>query len=420
MSSGDAGAAVSGPTCPVCTLTLPPGADINRHLDECLSAAAIADAHQDGAAMDLETPPSPPTTRRRRSRLDSASRRREADRGPGAMELEEGRASADSIVVPRNARAQSEPPVTPPIDSSQRKRPASSPPDDSLGSLGSLGLVTGSLGSSVGSEEADLSSPPESQAQSKSPGPSPSKKRHVQPSIASFFGGNAPRRKVPAVVGVDSQSKSSRTAKSVTGGAGGAKGKAKADRVSTSDEKFSTCDEKEHPKALLYLHMAETLKSISLITGRKEITRQLTAMLVAILRASPRSTIGDPSLSGTAATDHRPALSAIYLCSNAVAPEYHGIELGVGGSTVSAAVSEASGRSSKQLRIDYTKFGDMGDVAQHACKSVRTLFQPKPLTILDVHANLLRMSTISGKVTLPSSSQSPLLYRSPACSTVVM
>ena len=67
-------------------------------------------------------------------------------------------------------------------------------------------------------------------------------------------------------------------------------------------------------------------------------------------------------------------LPAVYLTCGKIAPEYENLELNVGGSTVAAAIVEATGAQRSRLREMYKDHGDLGDVAQ-ACR--HTQVRPK-------------------------------------------
>ena len=60
-------------------------------------------------------------------------------------------------------------------------------------------------------------------------------------------------------------------------------------------------------------------------------------------------------------------MAAAYLACGKLAPEHEGIDLGVGGATVSAAIEEATGTTRSRMRALYKQLGDLGDVAQ-ACR----------------------------------------------------
>lgn len=54
----------------------------------------------------------------------------------------------------------------------------------------------------------------------------------------------------------------------------------------------------------------------------------------------------------------------VYLCVNKVAPEYDGIELGIGETIIMKAIADSTGRTVEQLKLDYKSKGDLGLVAE--------------------------------------------------------
>jgi DNA ligase-1 len=78
----------------------------------------------------------------------------------------------------------------------------------------------------------------------------------------------------------------------------------------------------------------------------------------------------------------------IYLATNKLAPQFEGIELGIGDMIMQKAIMEATGKSLKNLKAEYKKLGDLGLVAQASTRSIRTLVAPKPLTVMSVFENL--------------------------------
>jgi len=91
--------------------------------------------------------------------------------------------------------------------------------------------------------------------------------------------------------------------------------------------------------------------------------------------------------------------SAVYLACNSVAPAYECVELGIGDSLLITAISEAYGNTTKYVKDDVNKRGDLGLVAQ-SCKSrQRTLGfggKPKPLSLVKVLAVYREIAHISG------------------------
>jgi len=107
------------------------------------------------------------------------------------------------------------------------------------------------------------------------------------------------------------------------------------------------------------------------------------------------------------AQDHPDDLTAtVYLCSNRLAPPFQAaMVLGVGGSIISQAISEATGMSPAAMKSAYQRLGDIGDVAQEARSSMRTLSdifsssvskKAKTLTVADVYNKLCSLAKIKG------------------------
>ena len=87
----------------------------------------------------------------------------------------------------------------------------------------------------------------------------------------------------------------------------------------------------------------------------------------------------------------------VWLTTNAIAPPYTSLELGLGGSAISKALKKVCGLDSSSLKTLYDKHGDAGDVAFEAKKKQSfTLRKPKPLTIAGVFQSLLRIANSKG------------------------
>mmetsp|Transcript_20413 Transcript_20413/g.30552 ORF Transcript_20413/g.30552 Transcript_20413/m.30552 type:complete len:587 (-) Transcript_20413:119-1879(-) len=86
----------------------------------------------------------------------------------------------------------------------------------------------------------------------------------------------------------------------------------------------------------------------------------------------------------------------IYLCTNDLGPAFEGINLKIGGATISWGVMESTGVSRQRMRNLYKKHGDLGDIA-YACRAKqRVMFQAKTLTISDVRNELLAIAKEEG------------------------
>lgn len=57
-------------------------------------------------------------------------------------------------------------------------------------------------------------------------------------------------------------------------------------------------------------------------------------------------------------------LHSVYLCLNRLAPEYEGIELGVGETLLMKAVAQATGRSLDKIKAEVAAKGDLGLVSE--------------------------------------------------------
>ncbi|GBC10680.1 hypothetical protein RclHR1_09810014 [Rhizophagus clarus] len=128
-----------------------------------------------------------------------------------------------------------------------------------------------------------------------------------------------------------------------------------------------------------YRFLVDTFVAIEKTTSRLKIIELLTNALRTIIYHDPES-----------------VLPTVWLSSNAIAPSYEGIELGIGSQILSKAITSVSGVSSKTLKQYYDKYGDWGDVAYTAKVSVRTLMEPKPLTIGKVFNTLCSISKLKG------------------------
>jgi DNA ligase-1 len=86
----------------------------------------------------------------------------------------------------------------------------------------------------------------------------------------------------------------------------------------------------------------------------------------------------------------------IFLATNKLAPQFEGVELGIGDMIMQKAIMEATGKSLKNLKAEYKKLGDLGLVAQASIKTIRTLVPPKPLTVLGVFEHLKAIAAERG------------------------
>lgn len=84
-----------------------------------------------------------------------------------------------------------------------------------------------------------------------------------------------------------------------------------------------------------------------------------------------------------------------------LAPEYESIELGIGESLLMKAIGESCGRTLAQVKAEYKKIGDLGEVAFNSRTRQKTLFKSKPLTVKGVFDELKKVAKTSGKDVRP-------------------
>lgn len=90
-------------------------------------------------------------------------------------------------------------------------------------------------------------------------------------------------------------------------------------------------------------------------------------------------------------------LETVYLCLNKIAPDYDGLELGVGATILMKAVAGATGRSVPAIKMSLEEIGDLGEVAQQSREKQPTMFKPKPLTVPHVFKTLKEIASFSGQ-----------------------
>eukprot|EP00939_MAST-03C_sp_MAST-3C-sp1_P002653 g2653.t1 len=128
-----------------------------------------------------------------------------------------------------------------------------------------------------------------------------------------------------------------------------------------------------------YRALSAVFAQIEGTTKRLEIQMYLTHMFCDIVALTPED-----------------LLPAVYLASNKLAPQFEGIELGIGDSLLIKAIVKSTGRSTKQVKADYDKQGDLGIVAEQSRSSQKTLFTPKPLKLRQVYQAFRDIAAISG------------------------
>ncbi|GAA5962647.1 hypothetical protein JCM8115_005905 [Rhodotorula mucilaginosa] len=129
-----------------------------------------------------------------------------------------------------------------------------------------------------------------------------------------------------------------------------------------------------------YAALTATFSKIAATTKRLEISAYLTEFLVNVIEKTPED-----------------LLKTVYLCINRLAPEYESIELGIGESLLMKAIGESCGRTLAQVKAEYKKIGDLGEVAFNSRTRQKTLFKSKPLTVRGVFDELKKVAKTSGK-----------------------
>ncbi|KAG8529215.1 uncharacterized protein KY384_005850 [Bacidia gigantensis] len=95
--------------------------------------------------------------------------------------------------------------------------------------------------------------------------------------------------------------------------------------------------------------------------------------------------------------DPESVLPAVWLTTNAIAPPFVSLELGLGGSSISKALKKTCMLDNAGLKSLYDKHGDAGDVAFEAKKRQSfTLRKPKPLSIKGVFESLVKVANSKG------------------------
>lgn len=132
-------------------------------------------------------------------------------------------------------------------------------------------------------------------------------------------------------------------------------------------------------EAVPYAALCTTFSLIELTTKRLEIMAHCSLFLRQVLRLTPQD-----------------LLPTIMLMINKLAPDYAGIELGIGESLIMKAIGESTGRSVQVIKNDQKEIGDLGLVAVKSRSTQPTMFKPKPLTIKGVYEGLRGIATLTG------------------------
>ncbi|POS70674.1 DNA ligase [Diaporthe helianthi] len=129
-----------------------------------------------------------------------------------------------------------------------------------------------------------------------------------------------------------------------------------------------------------YAALCQTFSLIELTSKRLEMMAHCSLFLRQVLRLTPND-----------------MLPTVLLMICKLAPDYAGIELGIGESLIMKAIGESTGRSVQVIKNDQKVIGDLGLVAVKSRSNQPTMFKPKPLTIRSVHKGLMDIAqTVTG------------------------
>ncbi|GAB0133723.1 hypothetical protein EsDP_00002120 [Epichloe bromicola] len=128
-----------------------------------------------------------------------------------------------------------------------------------------------------------------------------------------------------------------------------------------------------------YAALCETFSLIEMTTKRLIIMEHCSLFLRQVMRLTPDD-----------------LLPTVLLMINKLAPDYAGIELGIGESLIMKAIGETTGRSLQVIKADQKEIGDLGLVAVKSRSTQPTMFKPKPLTVRGVHQGLMGIATVTG------------------------
>lgn len=137
-----------------------------------------------------------------------------------------------------------------------------------------------------------------------------------------------------------------------------------------------------------YLALAKTLQAIEAVSSRLKMIEILSNFLLSVLKLSP----GDTT-------------AAVYLCLNKLAPDYEGIELGIGDSIIIKSLAEATGRKPAQIKAEVEKKGDLGLVAESCRSNQRIMFPPPILTVSSVFMKLRDIALVTGHTSMNKKSE---------------
>ena len=131
--------------------------------------------------------------------------------------------------------------------------------------------------------------------------------------------------------------------------------------------------------AVPFLFLARAFEACGETTGRLEISATVANALRTIIATTPAD-----------------LLPAVYLSSCSVAPQYEGVDLGVGEATLLKALAESTGRAEDFIKTSMATDGDLGIVAMKCRATQRTMFPMPILTVRGVFATLREIAKTQG------------------------
>ena len=315
---------------------------------------------------------------KKQSDTAAASSSREADSLPGAAATK----AASSTVGGASAKGKREAPE-PETNVPSRKRlkplPASESDSDSDDDV--LMKASAKAGEDVAAaaQEGDPSPLPAAGFQSPNPAGS-TRQTPAAPSSA------ATSLSSPNVASVENKIDASKKSKTPVASSASSSSSAAA----ASSTKSTKVVGKFHPvndavwkagKPVPYKALVAAFHAIESTTKRLEITEVLCNLFRSIIALTPED-----------------LAASVYLACNKLAPEYKGVEIGLGDSLLIKALQSSMGSNSSHIKKKYEELGDLGLVANLLAKSKRSLFgfKPRELTVKGVLSSFREIAGISG------------------------
>ena len=145
-------------------------------------------------------------------------------------------------------------------------------------------------------------------------------------------------------------------------------------------EEVVAIENKENGASELFKELATTLQKIEATTKRLEIQDLYTDHIYKLFKSCPGDILG-----------------TIYLSSGRVAPDYMGVELGIGDGLLTKAIGQSFGKSVASIKKEMETEGDLATVAEISRQNQKTMFAPKPLTIQKLYTSLKEIAQLDGK-----------------------